>query len=487
MASFLPSLLLLCLGSGVSDLQPAPRTFVTGRLIENVPSQSVPGQRFTLYLPSGFDPKKPTPIIYLMDPRGRARVPAKLFLPAAERFGYILVSSQTMATDGPMKPSLEAMQAMWDDTRQWFTIDPKRTYLAGFSGTARMASLIAQNTPEEVTGIVGVGAGFHPEVKPGNLHFLYFGAVGDVDYNFHEVESIEHALAAANRPHRIERFPGPHSWLTPELATRAIEWFELRAMQAGSRPRDAALVKAWWDRDDSLARALIADGRVLDASRVYAAMARDYDGLRDTASVTRAAPAIAASTVGKAQLERRRDETTRSNLWVEDAMIAIGEAFAEGAESPAVPAHELAQTLEIARLKKAASGKGPDALEARRRLNQIEVQLGFYLPDDALRRLEFARADYYLTLAVQIDDASPVTWYMRAQTHAGLLAPKRALDALTRAVDAGFRDLTLLQADRAFRRLRADPGFVAVVDLLRCEEDWMDTPTVDRPPVFVIR
>jgi predicted esterase len=487
MAPLLPSLLLLCLGAGGSDLQLVTRTFETGRLIENVPSASVPGERFTLYLPDGFDPSKPTPIIYLMDPRGRARVPAKLFQGAAERYGYVLFSSHTMATDGPMPRSLRALQAMWDDSRRWFTVDARRTYLAGFSGTARMASLIAQNAPDEVAGIVGVGAGFHPDVKPGDLRFLYFGAVGDVDYNFHEMELIEHALAAAERAHRMERFAGPHSWLTPQLAMRAVEWFELRAMQAGSRPRDAALIRAWWARDDTTARALIADGRVLDASRVYAAMARDYDGLRDTASVTRAAPAIASSTIGKAQLDRRRDETKRSNLWVEDAMIAIGEAFAEGAESPAVPVHELAQTLEIARLKKAAAGPGPDALEARRRLNQIEVQLGFYLPDDALRRVEFARADYYLSLAVQIDDESPVTWYMRAQTYAGLLAPHKAIDALTRAVGAGFRDLTLLEADPAFRRLRADPAFVAVVDLLRCEEDWMDTPTVDRPPVFVIR
>jgi hypothetical protein len=216
-------------------------------------------------------------------------------------------------------------------------------------------------------------------------------------------------------------------------------------------------------------------------------MARDYEGLRDTASVKRAAPAIASSSLGKAQLGRRNAETKRSNFWVEDAMVAIGQAFLEGADKPTIAAQELARTLEIVRLKKAASGTGPEALEAQRRLNQIEVQLGFYLPHDALARLEFARAEYYLSLAVQIDDASPVSWYLRAQTHAGLLSAGKAIDALNNAVAAGFRDLALVEADPLFRRLHGHPEFLAIVDQLRLEGDSMDTPTVDRPPMFVIR
>jgi hypothetical protein len=52
------------------------------------------------------------------------------------------------------------------------------------------------------------------------IPFLYFGAIGDADYNFHEVETLEHRLAALDLPYRLERFPGDHSWLTPELAAR---------------------------------------------------------------------------------------------------------------------------------------------------------------------------------------------------------------------------------------------------------------------------
>jgi dienelactone hydrolase len=486
MVSLITALLVVCLAG--DDSRASVRTFETGRLIENVPSASAEAQRFTLYLPTGFDPTRPTPILYLMDPRGRARVPARLFQEAAERYGYVLVSSANMATDGPMEPNLHALYAMVEDMEGWFTPDPARTYLVGFSGTARMASLLAQHKPDTFAGFIGVGAGFHPDVRPSlSTPFLFFGAIGDADYNFHEVDTLGHALAALDLPHRLERFPGDHSWLTPELATRAVEWLELRAMQAGSRPIDTALVDAWWERDDAVAQALMVGRRHLDASRQYAAMARDYAGLRDVDPVAKAAARIGSSPAAAAQLRQRVADTRRSDFYVADAMQAIADAFPPGQDEPMVPVPELAHALDLPRMKRTAAGRDREAaLEAQRRLNQLEVQLGFYLPHEAITRWEFVRADYYLSLAVMIDDSWPVTWYMRAQVQARMDAPRPALAALQRAIDAGFRDLTLVEADESFRKLRGDPGFAAIVELLRAEGDVLHHPAVDRPPVFVL-
>jgi hypothetical protein len=487
LSSFSIGLLLVCLAGAVPERPPATRVYETGRLLENVPSDSSAGQRFTLYLPPGFDPRRPTPIIYLLDPRGRARVPGKLFQEAAARYGYILASSHTTATDGPMDLNLRAMQAMWDDTHAWFTVDPQRVYLAGFSGTARMASLIARNRPA-ITGIIGAGAGFHPDVKAAkDLPFLYYGTIGDTDYNFHEIEDLEHALAALDVPHRLERFAGPHSWMPPALALGAVEWLELRAMQAGSRRRDAALVEAWWARDEARARERMAEGRLLDAARQYAAMARDFHGLRDTAEARRTAEALASEPKARDQLKARIGQTKKYHWWASDAMEAIAAAFPEGASAPTVSETDLATVLKLATLKKSAAQATSGAIESRRRLNQLEIQLGFYLPHEALERQEFTRAKYYLALAVEIDDASPVSWYLTAQTCAALQMPRQALAALRRAVAAGFRDLTLLEADAAFRRLRASPDYAAIAELLRSQGDQKDTLTVDRPPVFVLR
>ncbi len=478
------SLLLACLAGDGQVHTLTGKVLQTGQVLEDVASDVSPGQRYVLYLPTGFDAAEPTPILYLMDPRGRARVPARLFQAAAERYGYILISSYTTSSDGPIDPNIVALQAMWDDANRWFTLDPSRNYIAGFSGTARTASRLA-NVQPLITGIIAAGAGLDDTVRPSqNTPFLFFGAVGEVDYNFHEVQNLEHTLADLNLAHRIERFPGPHSWMPADVAMRAIEWFELRAIQARTRPYDAALVDAWWTRDGALAQTHLEQGRILDAARQYATMARDFSGLRDTAPTTLAARRIAEAPSAKSELRERKAASRESLDWVMSGMRAIAEAFPTDQTLPIVQAGELAWTLELKSLKHSVAGPDADAArEAQRRLNQLEVQLGFYLPSDALARNDYARAGYYLSVAMQITDSSPVSWYLSAQRSARLNSPKDVFSSLQRAVGVGFRAVAMIEADPSFERWRTNPEYLALVDGLRRAGDVLDVPTVDRPPV----
>jgi len=481
---FILSGALLALLAGGGQSPGMPDNLPTGQLVENVASRTPGSQRFTVYVPTGYDPSRPAPIIYVMDPRGRARVAARLFQPAAERYGYIVISSHNTASDVPAEGNLRAMQAMWDDSHEWFAIDSRRVYVAGFSGTARIASLMARHMSASITGIIGSAAAYHPDVRPSReSRFLYFGTVGDADYNFHEMEALEEALVSLDLPHRIARFPGAHSWLPPHLATHAIEWLELRAMQSGTEPRDAALIESWWKRDDEAARAALAEGRHLDAARRFSAMARDFAGLRDTAGAAAQAAQLGSTSSARTQLKQRQAEGRKSSEWLRHAMGVISDAFPRETDSPVRTAADLAALLDVPRLKRTASGPRSDAaLEAQRRLNQLEVQLGFYLPVEAVTATDATRANYYLSVALEIDDRSPVSWYLLGRIYANVGAKSDAIAALGRAYDAGFRDVTLLEADPAFRRLRAEPGYTALVARLRASGDMLDLLTVDRPP-----
>lgn len=461
-----------------------PRSLLLGQLNEQVQSVSDPTQRFTLYLPPGFDPARPTPILFLMDPRGRARVPARLFQAAADRFGYILISSYNSASDGEIDPNFAAMQAMWSDANRWFTLMPGRIYLGGFSGTARSATVLGHTRPV-ITGVVSAGAGFSTDVRPSaDTSFLYFGAVGTIDYNFHEVDLLAHTLAEHNLAHRIETFPGPHSWMTPDVAMRAIEWFELRAMQAGTRPVNEALVDGWWDRDSHAAAQLLMQGRWLDASRQYAAIGRDYDGLKDTQIARGGATRLADTPQAREELARRTATARESIDWVKTHLGEVVKAYPPGAVRPTMSTDNLTAALTIPHLRQASAGDVPDvALEADRKLNQLGVQLGFYLPQQAIAQRDWARAAYYLSVSMAIDDRSPVAWYLKATTDAHLNRPRDAVASLRRAVEAGFRDFVLIDAEPAFARLRRELDFAAVVAELRRMGDVLDVPTVDRPPV----
>jgi tetratricopeptide (TPR) repeat protein len=462
---------LMALGSVAysGGVTPPVRTFPIGQIVENVQSDSNPEQRFALYLPTGFDPAKPTPVLFIMDPRRRALVPLKLFKPAAERFGYVIVSSYNTASDEPAQPSLRALQAMWTDMHDWFTVDDRRVYLAGFSGTARMAWLLARHLSGTFTGVIGAGAGSHPEYPPTkDFKFQYFATVGTVDYNFYELQRLEERLATVGLFHRIEGFGGPHSWMPEPLATQAIEWMELQGMRTGVRAADGALVDEWWRRDEVMAQTWTDMGLPLKASWRYAAMARDYAGLRETAEVEARARELGSSPKAKLELERRQRAYKLNALWTERAMMVISEAFEPGAEAPALSSEELIRELEVKELRKAAASTDPvAAIEARQRLNSIEVQLGFYLPRDAISHAEYVRANYYLDVAVQMDDTSSVSWYLMAVAHARLRDPREAAEALERAIDTGYRNVAEFEAERAFRNVEKYPAFIAAVERLR--------------------
>ena len=133
-------------------------TLPAGRVIQRITARADTSQRYALYLPSSFTRDRQWPILFLLDPRGRALIPLQRFQPAAERLGYIAISSYNTLSDGPAEPNYKAMNAMLDDVQRSLPVDSRRFYLVGFSGTARFAWQMTTQLPGTVAGIIGAGA-----------------------------------------------------------------------------------------------------------------------------------------------------------------------------------------------------------------------------------------------------------------------------------------------------------------------------------------
>ncbi|HUF46761.1 MAG TPA: hypothetical protein VMM93_03035 [Vicinamibacterales bacterium] len=438
---------------------------VPGRLVESLTSPTSPAQRYAVYVPSSYRADRPAPLVILMDPRGRARVPADLFIPAAERFGYLLVSSYNTASDGPIEPTLDALQVMWNDMHARFAIDSRRVYLAGFSGTARLATLTALRLPGRVAGIVAAGAGYAPDLPPTRAQdFLYYGAVGDLDFNFFEMQQLEDTLADLDVPHRFTVFPGGHTWMPEAVTRQAMEWLELHAMRTGTRARDDALIDEWWQRDLAAADTLVAAGRQLDASRLLAAMRRDYAGLRETATVAAHSRELAATPAARRQARDRTAEFQRTTRFMAEAMQALADGFPPGSGSAVRTASAVSAELGLARLRKEAEATSTEAGRAARRLlTNLSTQVAFYLPQQAAADGEFARAAFYLALSTDINPTSPAAWYQLAAMEARAGERRAAVSSLDRAVDHGFRDRNRALADPAFAAIRSDEAFARVL------------------------
>ncbi|HWC65586.1 MAG TPA: hypothetical protein VG777_05855, partial [Thermoanaerobaculia bacterium] len=208
---------------------PAPAPFPRNVVVDRVVCADAPSQSYALVLPPGYAAgEKRWPILYLFDARARGPLAARLFAPAAAREGFILASSNDTQSDGPLDPNVTAFRAMWRDTHARFAIDDRRVYAGGFSGGARVATLMASAAPGAVAGVIGCGAGFHkpPAGKP---PFDWFGTVGNRDFNYDEMRDLDGALSRLGAPHHLEVFDGEHGWPPADVCDDAIAWMQWRA------------------------------------------------------------------------------------------------------------------------------------------------------------------------------------------------------------------------------------------------------------------
>ena len=342
----------------------------TGGGPQQIACAADPAITYACYLPSHYTPEQKWPILFVFDPRKRGALAADMFHDAAERYGWIIVSSNNTESDADARPSVHAIETTLPDAQKRFSIDPKRIYLAGFSGTAIIAWAVAEVT-RSVAGLIGCSG---RPLADANYHvpFAWFGTAGDQDFNYIETMTMDRGLAAAGGVHRLELFDGPHRWAPPEILQKGIEWMELLAMKAGTRARDDAFIKSQFDTEVALAHA---ERDPLGAVRRYEMIVRTFDGLvpieepSRLASQLRATPAYA-----KAQKDEKRAE--EFELASRNSMGRVIETFLQTAETPLVGT--LARDLQIAALKKRAASKSYDGLAAQRVLEGIYAQTHFY-------------------------------------------------------------------------------------------------------------
>jgi predicted esterase len=348
-----------------------------GRLIENVATLADATQTYTLYLPTSYDPARLQPLLLVFDPRGRGSVAAEIFRPAAEEFGWILISSNGTASDDEGKANARAIPALMPEVKRYAS-DPRRIYAAGFSGTAIVATAIGVDTGM-FAGVISVGGRLVQQVPPARFSFAHYGFAGDRDFNNREMRLIDAMLEREGKVHRFEQFNGEHRWITSGLASHALGWMELVAMKERRRPVDNALVATLHQRDVATAKALESAGRKVEALRLYRDIAATFDGL---------APAD-DSRLDMLRLQADRDvQRELQEIVTADALESrySREVFAHlpqivaGLRVGKLTVERVEREFFIPELKRRAVKDTYDGFAARRLLEAVFGQTNFYLP-----------------------------------------------------------------------------------------------------------
>jgi poly(3-hydroxybutyrate) depolymerase len=304
-------LTLMWLFAGVTALA---ADLPAGEIIDRVTCAADPSQSYALFVPADYTPSRTWPVIFAFDPGGRGRTPVERYQAAAERYGYIVVGSNN-SRNGSTEIS-RILAAMTTDVAERLAVDPKRVYLAGMSGGARVALGIALAS-KDIAGVIASSAGYPDSRVRKTLPFPLFATAGTDDFNHLEMRRLDRELSTT---HRLVIFPGGHVWLSSDLAVQAVEWMELQSMKAGLKASNAADIDRMFA--SRVASVDLTKGDV-ETFRAVRAVAEDFQGLRDVSTLAARATELGRDARVRAALQSERDEDRREeNMLREIASMA---------------------------------------------------------------------------------------------------------------------------------------------------------------------
>ncbi len=384
---------------------------------------------------------------------------------AAEKFGYIVAASNN-SRNGANGGSMEAAEALWNDTQQRFSLAAHRRYVAGMSGGARVATRIALACQDCVAGVIANAAGFPIGSEPSRtMKFAYFAAVGNADFNYSEFVGLRRKLDDAGAHYRIRIFEGKHGWAPAEVWLEALDWMDLRAMSAGTLARDQPRIQK--TLEDELKRAaefqsgVHAKANPLEAFRQYQAVVRDFEGLAD----------IGPAQKLLAELEKNKAVTTAEKQETEaiaqqarlTAPISVQiQAIASGSlgitDLPALK-------RDVAELKKRAA-ETPNASDSKtlvvhRALGEVLV-LAYESGQGSMEQKNYHAAQLYFDVAAAGSENPAWAHYQQARAYAMLSNKKDMFAELRLALAGGFHDPAALEAPE-FQAYREQPEFQVFV------------------------
>jgi dienelactone hydrolase len=408
---------------------------------------------YALYLPSTYSAQKRWPLLLVFDPFGRGQTGVELFHRAAEKYGFIVVGSNNSRN---FQDPSAAIRLLWADVKERYAIDPRRIYTAGLSGGARVAASIALACKSCVAGVIANGAGLPQGATPaGPESGDWFLVAGTTDFNYPELLKLKDALDAGNVASRLVIYDGPHNWMPPEFAERALQWLQLRAMVRGLAQPDQDFISEQFITRLKEAKNAQSSGDVLTAVREWREIAADFHTLRNMKETDN--PAI---TLADSEDYRKAKKNEKAMLELQDDVAKkAGNLVAGIIEQPDN------RTAFFAQLQSAVNEAQREQKNAKaERRNAIARGLASAFAFAAetgqqdLLKKDYASAREVFQAGETIEPESPWASYLLAVACGRMGEKKQALAALKRAVDKGVTDAKALD-DPAFERLKDDKDF----------------------------
>lgn len=441
-----------------------------GEIIDKIVCRDNPEQSYALYLPPDYTPEKIWPILYAFDPRARGRIPVECFKDAAQKHGYIVVGSNN-SRNGPWLPVMKASMAVWTDTQERFSIDRRRVYATGFSGGSRAASVFSNFINHPVAGIIGIGAGLPPELKPIQIKLsAYYGIVGIGDFNYQPMMRLDEEFDKWDILHKFLVYEGEHSWPPQEICTRAVEWMEVLAMKQGLGPLDNSLIDKLFAKELKKAKLLEEKGQIYRAVSEYEAIASDFKEWKETEPILDRIVDLKKSKTYKKfikdKMERREREDVYRNRFIQ--------TFARILKYPetVMNLEKIYSELGIRALQNEVKNK--KNIDEHSLLIRLLTQLTIHSMEEGWRHYEtkdYEMAIVFHEIAAKASEHKSSSlqyiYYELACFYTLNNQKKKALKKLRLSVENGFDDLERIENDKDLNSLKNSVEFRRIIKYLK--------------------
>ena len=460
----LAALLLTAAGAAQTPAAEFDALKSRGTVVPSLTCLADSSQSYALYLPSQYSPEKRWPVIYAFDPFAHGKTPVELYKNIAEKYGYIIAGSNN-SQNGPAGPAMAAAQAVWQDTHRRLALDKDRVYTTGLSGGARFAtSFTLYCYTCAIAGVIAHGAGYPlGTIKPANDHFLYYAAVGDADFNLPELLELRRKKEEQGAGYKVKIYSGQHQWAPPEVFEDAIEWLELKAMQAGTRKPDAEFIRRLFDRTRSEAAEAGKKGDALGQFHALRSLVSDFKGLENTdaAEFEKQLAALKSSKSLKEARKKEQHEIDQQRALTEITAGDIARLSTADPDEQIQIRRRIAASM--ADLRRQAGATGPDSAVSARAFNQLWIQ-GIEQGQEELRLRHLVQAEVCFELMGEAAPDRPWPLIMLAEVRVKAGNKKAAIKALEDAVKHGLKNPAALTQSPELQPLASEPAFQKIVE-----------------------
>lgn len=422
-----------------------------GVVLDSIPVTSDSTETYALYLPTNYNPKEPSPIVFIFHPAAQGRYGIEPFIPASEAYGYVLICSNN-SRNGPYKLNFEIATRLFAIIFDSFKIDERRIYLAGFSGGSRLASSIALLT-RQFRGVVACGAGLVSNQAHFQLaeleDFSYAAIIGDEDMNYRELINTSRWLTKLNVSNELFEYSYGHDWPSAEQVLYAFDWLQLEAYRMKIVPSDPCQQKIIFQKYVHYAEELEQAGSQLRAFEEYQRILRNFSQFFNLDSIkTRLKLLEQSRTYKKHQKDLDKTEILEDSLY---------QYYATKLREDLLQRNTKASNWwhsNIHRYQKKIEKAGSfERAMIKRLLFNISAMAYSWTTDPKIVN-SIPMKILCLDICIQIQPEIPTAYFMQMQNYLVINKPESALIYLDRLLKSGFTNKEYIRQCNEIEPLR---------------------------------